>query len=543
MNAKTADSKHSNILEYRDLVFGRETLASLLQIWRKKLGYFSMFAATPWTLALSVQDEQPGKQPFPTNGRPGGKAKPIARASNAQVKPSFLRTQSGYRLPHQKRGFDLATAFAGTDDCPGKPIPGGVYTPAAPYIDSGDTTGANNTVTRILGYYYYYNSAGPDHIYSFTLTGRGPGAKIEVTTSSGTYRPMIYVTEGLDRSFPGCPAGTGFTTFTVSQVWDSRWGTGSTASLNLRWVPLNTPLYLLIDSQLADGNGSGQYTVRLHNASIAPATIPSQTKFDFDGDGKADPSVYRAAEGKWYLRQSEGGFKTVSWGLATDKLVPGDFDADGKTDTAVWRPAEGNWYIVNSSDNTFRVQQWGLPGDMPAQADFDGDLRYDLAVFRPGEGNWYVMTSSGGLWISQFGTSDGIPVQVDYDGDGFTDRATYKNGLWNIARKDGPTRIVNWGLIGDIPVPADYSGDGIVEPAVFRPTEGNWYIAYWYGTQVIQWGQQGDIPVPADYDGNGSPNLAFYRNGAWHVFITGGGITITNWGLPGDVAVPAVNNP
>ncbi len=544
MRTRNTNVKSPNIFGIRGSHSSRLTLNAMLNNWRKNLGYFSMFAASPAILASNIQEEPLNQTTKPESAIAGPRAEAGKILNKFKSRPEFLKRQSRYRLPHQKGGVDLIAAFAGTDDCPGNPIPGGVYTPAAPYIDTGDTTGANNTVNRLINsyfyYYYTYDAAGPDHIYSFTLTGTGPGARIEVTTASTTYRPMVYVSQHLNPPNPGCPAGTGFTmTNSAHQIWDTRWNNNSTTAtiyLASRFgIPLNTPLYLLIDSQLADANGSGPYTVRLFNASVSPATIPRQTKFDFDGDGRADPSVYRAAEGQWYLRQSQGGFKTVSWGLASDKLVPADFDADGKTDTAVWRPTEGNWYIVNSSDGTVRVQQWGLPGDMPVQADFDGDLRYDLAVFRPGDGNWYVMTSSGGLWISQFG--DGLPVPADYDGDAFTDRATYKDGIWNIARKDGSTRIVNWGLVGDIPVPADYNGDGIVEPAVFRPTEGNWYIAYYWGTNVRQFGQQGDIPVPADYDGDGGANLAFYRNGAWH--IESGVHTITNWGLADDRPVPA----
>src|SRR5947208_55152 len=83
----------------------------------------------------------------------------------------------------------------GNDDCPGRPIPGGIYTAAAPYIESGDTTGANDTVTSVgssSSYYYNYDAVGPDQVYSFILTGRGPNPRIEVTTTSGAYRPLIY---------------------------------------------------------------------------------------------------------------------------------------------------------------------------------------------------------------------------------------------------------------------------------------------------------------------------------------------------------------
>src|SRR5205823_3106095 len=108
----------------------------------------------------------------------------LDRSNLIRSKPALLKRQSEFRLPHQNGGIDMLASMAGSDDCPGTAIPGGNYTAAAPFIGSGDTTGANDTVTR-LQYYYYYgeDASGPDQVYSFTLTGRGPNPQIEVSAT------------------------------------------------------------------------------------------------------------------------------------------------------------------------------------------------------------------------------------------------------------------------------------------------------------------------------------------------------------------------
>lgn len=189
---------------------------------------------------------------------------------------SLLKRQSKFRLPHQKGSFDLLAPLAGNDDCPGRAIPGGNYTAAAPYIDSGDTTGANDTVTRAyyIDYVYYnYDAFGPDHVYSFTLTGRGSNPKIEVSTTSGTYRPLVYVLHGGPGA--GCPAGTGNHAYNELVLSDSRYYQVSTATLNsyqMNFLPLNVPLHLFVDSSR---DASGPYTIRIQDVTIAPAACPN----------------------------------------------------------------------------------------------------------------------------------------------------------------------------------------------------------------------------------------------------------------------------
>ncbi|MCX6991765.1 MAG: VCBS repeat-containing protein [Kiritimatiellaeota bacterium] len=285
----------------------------------------------------------------------------------------------------------------------------------------------------------------------------------------------------------------------------------------------------------------------LRNAGF-PAPVPG----DYDGDGKADVSIYRGSDGLWLVALSGYDYQrglVVETGLAGWTPVPGDYDGDGITDVAAYNHLSGLWLIKFSSSGLVGEGWLGGPTFTVAQGDFDGDARTDPAVYREADGYWLVSASSRqyALCPASLGETDYQAVVADYDGDGLADPAVYnrENGLWAISlsgRGYQPLVTGTFGGSGYLPATADYDGDGLADPAIYAPDTAYWQVLF-SGSLATQgyytWGDAvlatiGGVPVPADYDADGKADLAVYHQdtGLWELYLSTQDYQLA-WGLFG----------
>lgn len=210
-----------------------------------------------------------------------------------------------------------------------------------------------------------------------------------------------------------------------------------------------------------------------------------------------------------------------------------------------WSDGEGNanWTLFFSeplSDASGRAVVparlmkffWGDDGGVPVVGDFDGDGATDVATYSPASREWFVLLSRGGfnrakagLKIAgyggkfRFGASGAIPVPGDYNGDGrdelvlFETRNKGRTSRWiffggNVQELGADVRkhdVMEFGETGDIPVPADFDGDGRIDLAVYRQSEGQWFIRSRDGRDwsIALGGTVTAEPLAGDVDGDG----------------------------------------
>lgn len=387
-----------------------------------------------------------------------------------------------------------------------------------------------------------------DITYSISDVGSGSvSASIYYDTNNSGYDGTLITT------ISGLSAGN----------YTYRWNTSS--------LPDQTSYYVYI--VLSNGVSSTKFYSPVHvktGAYVAPILL--KPEFDFDGDGKSDQIVYRAPAGggkpitkttgkgkrrktqvigytpypaaTYFINRSGEGFQQVNWGDNRHIPIYADVDGDGASDRGLLIQAGStlHWYFIRSGNGATLHRTWGLPGDKIVIGDYNGNGSDEVAVYR--NGAWYIVDENGNGISRNWGVpGTDIPVPADYDGDGKTDLAIFRktDGNWWIQKSsDGQTITAQWGLEGDIPLAGDFSSDGRADLVVFRPSSGTWYVKNLQDDSVITqaWGLPSDMPfVNHDVNGDGVNDFVVYRqsNGTWYYNLRNGQTTSRQFGMAGDL--------
>ncbi|MBS1792550.1 MAG: SBBP repeat-containing protein [Acidobacteria bacterium] len=159
--------------------------------------------------------------------------------------------------------------------------------------------------------------------------------------------------------------------------------------------------------------------------------------------------------------------------------------------------------------------------------------------FNPGV---YDMAILGDQPNLDFAATPNNPRPVnDFDGDGKSDLAVFRpsDGNWYVLNSQtNGFSVTHFGAAGDVPVAEDFDGDRRTDFAVYRPSEGNWYrLMSSQGFSAVNFGIAGDQPVAADYDGDGKSDIAVWRpaSGVWHrLNSSDGSYTAFQFGIAAD---------
>ena len=338
---------------------------------------------------------------------------------------------------------------------------------------------------------------------------------------------------------------------------------------------LNAQLYpapVLALDPAGNLNFSGNGTIR----RLVPSAHDTPLTADMDGDARADLVVWRPGTGTWFWltsssRYAYGASAAVPWGFGAlgDRPLLADMDGDGKADPVIWRASTGTWYWLQSSSGYNPLaagsRQWGNAdlGDVPLLGDIDGDRKADLIVWRPSDGTWYWLTSSSGFASASAGSRQwgsgalrDTPLVGDIDGDGKVELIVTRlagpapnefsyplSDYWfclTSRSRYADHRLVYFGHtgLGERALVADMDGDGRADLVTWDQRSGVWqWLTAATNFQGVPggrvWGNQNyiDQPLLGDVDGDGKADPMVWRlsTGTWYWLATVGGLKQWGW--------------
>jgi hypothetical protein len=291
------------------------------------------------------------------------------------------------------------------------------------------------------------------------------------TALGKTLGPTFWISEGLrgPQRFPGVacdPHGN----FVVT--WNDDQGLGVTTArlYHANGVPVRLPVALtqgiLQEDALVAFGWNGTFAIAWTESY--PVDIAHLRRFS--ASPGEEICQYSNGEFDCYTGRS-GEIPTIRHpfgGRPGDIALLGDIDGDGRADPCVFRSGTFLCDTGHDSGTTGVAVAFGQDGDVPFLADVDGDGKADPCVYR--NGHFLCSTRHDGVadFDLAFGAPGDVPLLGDIDGDGRADPCVFRAGTFLCdTHHDGVADVViPFGHPGDSPLLGDFDGDGRADPCV-----------------------------------------------------------------------------